>query len=224
MHWRAEDPESGICENRVYLDWFQYEDPLTSLPEVPDYQGTEPRFVVGVQPLVGGSITGLDVVGGHAVALSCAGDWISEWVSLLPRLISEEGLGFSPSGDQYRWATVTQKGSWQQASTADAIDGDELVTTEDGAAVTYTRGLTGRDRASLIAHVGPGHGSVEVYVNGRLRKVLDTARARDRARVVIGTVGLPAADSVEVTVLARTETEGPGSARSVVALDGFVVI
>jgi hypothetical protein len=224
-HWTAEDPEAGVCSNSLYLDDFQHEDPLTTLPDVSDGESPVGRFVVRQQGLVGGSISSLDITGGHAVATNCSGDWVSQWTDILPELIDENGNFYDRDGSQRSWAhTVSETGTWNELSSSTAIDGAHLVTSEDGASINYEASLPSAETMGLVADLGPGMGKVEVWVNGQFVKTIDLSAATARARTVVGNVRLPWTTVVNVKLVARNSPPGQGTAGTHVALDGFVLV
>jgi hypothetical protein len=139
----------------------------------------------------------------------------------MPELIDENGIFFDRDGSQRSWASVSETGTWHELSSNTAIDDSHLVTSDDGASITYGPVNPMQETMGLVADVGPGMGKVEVWVSGQLIKTIDLSAATAQARVVVGNVRLPGTTNENVKLVARNPQQGVVSR---VELDGFVIV
>jgi hypothetical protein len=186
--WRALD-ESGICGYKVRPLTFYPPDKWAELPLL-----TEPRFDWMDDDYIdqqGGGV--FNIPGYYVRAYDCAGNHRTKYVEGSPIVWQETGESYG-----YGELAITYDGTWGMSTCTCWSGGTTRRTVEAGASASFE---VPSGPVALVMETGPNRGAFELWIDGRLRAVVDTYAATTQHRTMVWTGQLRGTDAHTVELV-----------------------
>ncbi len=181
--YAGDEPDRLVAKRRVT----RYGDTAFS-----DYEGA---FGGGSVQATGWRVTATPCDGGEPVSAT-AGRRV---------LVTQESGRSGSEGQMFATLpTLRATGSWSTSSCRCASGGEQQYSMQRGASVSVTKELRRGEHLALVMAKGPARGAVDVLVNGRRVRTVDTYAAANENRVVVFDRWMPAGTHTVTLVNAGT--------------------